>query len=215
MASENAKDPRNIYFKCENFQKVGAFKFRGAFNAVSKMLESNPNIQSFITQSSGNHGQALALACSLKNVKSYIIMPNTTPKVKQEAVKDYGGEIVLCDNTLESREKECERVQKETKSILIHPYNEPFVIQGQGTIILEVYEQLGQEKFNEIDAVLTPVSGGGLCSGLAICAKSLNKNIRIIGAEPENADDAKRSLESGVLVKFEKNSKYYCGWFES
>ncbi len=184
----------NLYFKCENFQKVGAFKFRGATNAVLS-LSSGERDKGVVTHSSGNHAAALALAAGMNGVKAYIVMPENAPVVKKNAVAGYGASITYCKPTLQAREDTTRLIMEETGATLVHPYDNFDVICGQGTAVLELLEEQ-----NELDIIIAPVGGGGLMSGTAICARSMNSNITIIGAEPENADDAFRSFQSGRLL---------------
>ncbi|MHC4597848.1 MAG: pyridoxal-phosphate dependent enzyme [Planctomycetota bacterium] len=183
-----------IFFKCENFQKVGAFKFRGACNAVFSLDEDQAS-RGVVTHSSGNHAQALALAAGLRGVPAHIVMPETAPKVKVEAVKGYGGRVRFCRPTLEARESAAEEVIAETGAVLIHPYNDPRIIAGQGTAALELLEEV-----MDLDVVMAPVGGGGLlCGALIVCA-ALSPGTRGIAAEPAGADDAYRSWKSGTIV---------------
>lgn len=182
-----------IFFKCENLQKVGAFKFRGASNAVfSKSIEEIKN--GVATHSSGNHAQAVALAASMRGIKATIVMPENAPKVKVEAVKGYGAEIVFCEPTIDARESTLQELIREKGACFIHPYNDATVIAGQGTAAKELLEEIP-----DLDILLTPVGGGGLLSGSSIAAKAIRPAIRVIGAEPERADDACRSFRSGRL----------------
>lgn len=183
----------NILFKCENFQKVGAFKFRGASNAVIS-LDGNEALKGVATHSSGNHAAALALAARYRGVKAYIVMPETAPPVKKEAVKNYGGEITFCAPTLEARETTLEKLVRQTGATFIHPYNDFNVIAGQGTASKELIEDAGG-----LDIVMVPVGGGGLLSGTSIAVKGMSPQTMVIGAEPKNADDAFRSFKTGVL----------------
>lgn len=183
-----------LFFKCENLQKAGAFKFRGALNAILS-LSDQQLVNGVATHSSGNHAAALSLAASLKGVKAYIVMPDTAPAVKVNAVKQYGGVITFCEPTLEARESTLAKVVAETGATFIHPYNNFNVICGQGTAAKELLEEVGP-----LDVVMAPVGGGGLMSGTSISAKALCPQAQIIGAEPKNADDACRSLNSGQLV---------------
>ena len=185
---------RRLFFKCENLQKVGAFKFRGACNAVMKLAD-RVAAQGVLTHSSGNHAQALALAARLRGIAAHIVMPNNAPKVKQRAVDDYGARIILCEPTLESRESTAAAVQSETGGTLIHPYDQLDIIAGQGTVALELMEQV-----DNLDAIVAPVGGGGLVSGICIAAKALNPKIRIFAAEPIGADDAARSFAAGQRI---------------
>jgi len=188
----------DIYFKCENFQKVGAFKFRGAFNAVD-ILEENELKNGVATHSSGNHAQALALAARIKGIPAYIVMPKNAPGVKVEAVKNYGGIITFCEPTLEAREKTLEKVIKRTGATFIHPYNNFYIIAGQATIGLELIEEIP-----ELDVIMGPIGGGGLMSGTAIITDSLSPETKTIGVEPTAADDAYRSLKAGKIIRPEK-----------
>jgi threonine dehydratase len=183
-----------LFFKCENFQKAGAFKFRGACNAVFS-LASEEARRGVATHSSGNHAQALALAARMRGITAHIVMPRNSPKVKREAVEGYGGKITFCEPTLESREKTLEEVVKNTGAVFIHPYNNYEVIAGQGTCALELLEEVPTP-----DVVMTPVGGGGLLSGTAITASELSPSTKIIAAEPENADDAYLSFREGRII---------------
>ncbi len=183
-----------LFFKCEHLQKVGAFKFRGALNAVLKLPEDVAR-RGVVTHSSGNHAQALALAARLRGIPAHIVMPRTAQEVKRRAVEEYGGRVVLCEPTLQAREATAAAVQAETEASLIHPYDHPDVIAGQGTVALELLEQVP-----DLDAIITPVGGGGLLSGVCVAAKGLKPAVRVFGAEPSGADDAARSLASGTLI---------------
>jgi threonine dehydratase len=183
-----------IYFKCENFQKVGAFKFRGATNALQNLMKIEKPI-AVCTHSSGNHAQALSLAAKQAGISAYIVMPNNAPKVKIDAVKSYHAQIIFCDPTLNARESSLEMVQKETKAVFIHPYDNCHVIAGQGTAALEFVTD-----YPDLDVLMTPVGGGGLLSGSAISAKHLTHSIKVFGAEPLNANDAWQSFYQKQLV---------------
>lgn len=183
-----------IYFKCENFQKVGAFKFRGATNAV-QLLSEMEAAKGVATHSSGNHAQALALAARARGIKAYIVMPRTAPSVKVEAVRGYGGEISFCEPTLQAREKMLEEVVNKTGAIVIHPYNDSRIIAGQATAAMELITEIEM-----LDKIMTPVGGGGLLSGTALAASYLSPETKVIGTEPEGADDAYRSFKSGKLM---------------
>jgi threonine dehydratase len=182
-----------IYFKCENFQKTGSFKIRGATNAVFSLSDEQAK-NGVITHSSGNHGAALAQAASWRGIKSYVITPRLSPQVKKDALKFYGAEVTFSDAMLESREAETKKVKNRTGAKLIHPYNNDVVICGQGTTALELFEETG-----ELDFVCTPVGGGGILNGTAICAKEIFPNITVFGGEPELAKDAYLSLKNGKL----------------
>jgi threonine dehydratase len=183
-----------LYFKCENFQKVGAFKFRGATNAVLSLSEEDRK-KGVVTHSSGNHAAALALAASMNGIKANIVMPENAPVVKKNAVAGYGAEITFCKPTLAAREEATRMIMDKNGATLIHPYDNFNVICGQGTAALELL----QDK-NDLDAVIAPVGGGGLLSGTSVCVKGIDKNIRVIGAEPLNANDAYISFNSGILT---------------
>jgi threonine dehydratase len=184
----------NVFFKCENFQRVGAFKFRGACNAVFSLPEGAIP-RGVATHSSGNHAQALALAARLRGMRAFIVMPRNAPKVKRQAVADYGAEIIPCEPTVADREATTERVVAETGATLVHPYNDPRIIAGQGTAALELLEEVWP-----LDLLLAPVGGGGLISGTAIAAAAISPHTRVIAAEPAGADDAYRSLQGGEIV---------------
>lgn len=183
-----------IFFKCENFQKAGAFKSRGACNAVFSLGEDQLK-KGVCTHSSGNHAQALARAAQLRNMDAYIVMPETSPKVKVAGVKGYGGKITFCKPTLEARENTIKKVIEATAALEIHPYNNYTIIAGQATCALELLEQIGNS-----DIILAPVGGGGLLSGTALSTKYLSDRCRVIAAEPEMADDAYRSFYAGKLI---------------
>jgi threonine dehydratase len=184
----------SLFFKCENFQKVGAFKFRGACNAVFSLGEEEAR-RGVATHSSGNHAAALSLAARLRGVPAHVVMPRTSRAVKRAAVAGYGGRIVLCEPTLAAREATLAEVVAETGATVIHPYNDARVIAGQGTAALELLEDV-----RGLDVVMTPVGGGGLLSGTAISVTSLSPATRVVAAEPEGADDAFRSLQQGRIV---------------
>ena len=182
-----------IFFKCENFQKVGAFKFRGACNAILKLPKEDGD-KGIITHSSGNHAQAVALASKLCGYKATIVMPENAPKVKVAAVRGYGAEIVFCKSTIDAREETAQKIIDKTGATFIHPYNHPDVIAGQGTAVVELLDEVP-----DLDIILAPVGGGGLISGTAIAAKYISTGIKVFGAEPEWADDAFRSFHSGKI----------------
>lgn len=183
-----------LFFKCENFQKVGAFKFRGASNAVLS-LSPEKKSRGVVTHSSGNHAAALALAASMNGIRAFIVMPETAPDVKKRAVKGYGANITFCKPTLQAREETCKTIMEREGATLIHPYDNFSVICGQGTASLELLQEMP-----ELDIVVAPIGGGGLMSGTSTLIKGINKRIRVIGAEPRNADDAFRSFKSGTLL---------------
>ncbi len=192
--SLNEKVGAQVYLKCENMQKVGAFKFRGASNAVWS-LNDDAATRGVCTHSSGNHAQALALAARLRGIPAYIVMPNNAPQVKKDAVAGYGGQISFCAPTLEAREATMRRVYEATGSNVVHPYNDERVIAGQGTAALELLEDVP-----DLDVIIAPVGGGGLLSGTSIAATEMKPGIRVIAAEPEMADDAYRSMQAGEIV---------------
>lgn len=182
-----------VFFKCENLQKVGAFKFRGAINVVLQLSDEERR-RGVITHSSGNHAQALSLAASTLGIKATIVMPHTSPKVKIDATRGYGAEVVLCEPTLESRERLTNEIIEKRGQVLVHPYDNPRIIAGAGTAALELIEEVGA-----LDYVFAPVGGGGLVSGTAIAAKGLCPEAKVIAVEPKGADDAYRSFKSGNL----------------
>jgi threonine dehydratase len=182
-----------LFFKCDNFQKTGSFKIRGASNAIFSMSKEQI-ANGIVTLSSGNHGAAVACAAAWRGVPAYIVMPKNTPKVKCQAVENYGGRITFCEPTLTSRAETAARVQAETGAALVHPYDDDRIIAGQATAAKELLEEV-----NDLDAVFAPVSGGGLLSGTCLGAQGMRPEILVFGCEPERADDAYRSLTSGVL----------------
>ncbi|MDD5542368.1 MAG: pyridoxal-phosphate dependent enzyme [Acidobacteriia bacterium] len=188
-----------LFFKCENFQKGGAFKARGATNAVL-MLSEEIARRGVVTHSSGNHAAALSLAASFRGIKAYIVVPSNAPAPKVAAIKGYGGRITFCEPTLAARESTTARLMAEKEVYLIHPYNNHHVMAGQGTCALELLEQLQEGSAAPPDMILAPVGGGGLVSGTAIVAKSLHPQLKVIGCEPHGADDARRSKKSGKLI---------------
>ncbi len=196
-ASLDEKVGAQVFMKCENLQKVGAFKFRGACNAVFSLTDEEA-ARGVATHSSGNHAQALALAARLRDIPAYIVMPENAPAVKKAAVAGYGGQITYCRPTLQARETTTEQIVKETGATVVHPYNDYRVIAGQGTAALELLQEIP-----DLDIVLAPVGGGGLLSGTAIAAKGLAPHIRVLAAEPEMADDAYRSLKAGYIIPSE------------
>lgn len=184
----------DLYFKCENFQKVGAFKFRGASNAVWSLGDKEAAM-GVATHSSGNHAQALALAAKMRGIPASIVMPSNSPVVKKDAVAGYGGRIYFCEQTLEARESTLNQVIAETGAVEIHPYNNFNVISGQGTAALELLEEV-----NSPDFIITPVGGGGLLSGTLTTVSSLSPSTKVIAAEPKGADDAFRSIKENRIV---------------
>jgi len=183
----------DLYFKCENFQRMGAFKMRGAANAIMQLTDEQKQ-NGVVTHSSGNFAQALSLSAQSLGVKAYIVMPNSAPKVKKEAVKGYGGILVECESTLEARERESDCIVKEHGATFIHPSNDDHVILGQGTACKELLELQPN-----LDYVVTPVGGGGLIAGTALAARYFGNNCKTIGGEPFEVDDAYRSLLSGKI----------------
>lgn len=190
-----------IYFKCENLQKVGAFKARGGFNALLALSE-NERKKGVTAHSSGNHAQAVALAAKTLGVKAYIVMPSTAPKVKKDAVLGYGAEVIDCEPTLEARESTVEQIIKEKGAVLVHPFNDYNIIAGQGTAAIELLESQP-----DLDYIFTPIGGGGLVSGSALVAKYLSPKTKVIGSEPEEADDAFRSFKVGKILPHETPPK--------
>jgi threonine dehydratase len=183
-----------IFFKCENFQKTGAFKFRGACNAIFSLTENEAS-RGVGTHSSGNHAAALAYAASLKGLKAFIVMPSTAPEIKKKAVRGYGGEITFCEPTLQARESTLQNLVNKNGITVIHPYNNQKVIAGQGTSALELMNEI-----QGLDLVMCPVGGGGLLSGTALSVKALSPGCRVIAAEPAGADDAFRSFHAGYII---------------
>lgn len=180
-----------LSFKAENLQRTGAFKARGATNAVLSLSEAEAR-HGVVTHSSGNHGAALAYAAARRGIAAFVVMPENAPKVKQDNVRRYGGTIRLCAPNPAAREAGCAEVQRETGATLVHPFDNPRVIAGQGTAALELLQQVP-----ELDVVIAPVGGGGLLSGTSIVVRSSAPSVRVYGAEPANADDAARSFRSG------------------
>ena len=183
----------SIFFKCENFQRMGAFKMRGAANAILQLTEAQQS-KGVVTHSSGNFAQALSLAAKSLGVKAYIVMPSTAPQVKKDAVKGYGGEIIECPPTLQDRENTSMQIQKEKGATFLHPSNDLDVILGQGTAALELLEDQ-----KDLEYIFTPVGGGGLIAGTALAAHFFGTNCKVIGGEPFEVDDAYRSLQSGKI----------------
>lgn len=183
-----------LFFKCENFQKVGAFKFRGACNTVMS-LTMEEAARGVATHSSGNHAQALALAAKIRGIPAHIVMPENSPGVKKAAVAGYGAQITFCKPTLQAREETLAEVVEKTGATFVHPYNDLRVITGQATAALELLEDTGS-----LDIVIAPVGGGGLLSGTALTVSYLYPQIRVIAGEPAGADDAYRSLQEGRIV---------------
>lgn len=183
----NQRTRRSVWFKCENFQKTGSFKFRGATNAVRALSDADA-VRGVVTHSSGNHAQALALAARERGIDATIVMPRTAAAVKKSAVLDYGGVVVECEPNLAARESACAAIAERTGATIIPPFDHPLVMAGQGTAALELLEEVPM-----LDAIVVPVGGGGLLSGFTIAAHGVNPKLRIFGAEPLGADDAARS----------------------
>lgn len=190
----NALTGAQLFFKCENFQRAGAFKFRGAVNAVLQLAEQDAS-RGVATHSSGNFAAALSLAARLRGIDAFVVMPKNAPAIKKEAVSAYGGKIVFCEPTLEARERSLAQVVEQTGAVFIHPFNNARVIAGQGTAALELLSE--QER---LDVLIAPVGGGGLISGTALAAGTAAYQIAVIGAEPAGADDACRSLAAGKII---------------
>ena len=184
----------NLFFKCENFQKTGSFKIRGAANSILQLNDKEIK-NGIITTSSGNHGAAVAFIANKIGASSKIIMPNNTPKNKIENVERYGGEIFYCEPNIKSREYTLEKMVQKSGGSIIHPYNDEKIIAGQGTAAKELIE-----KVPDLDAIICPVSGGGLLSGTLLAAKNLKPDIKVFGAEPENADDTYRSVLKNKIM---------------
>ena len=191
----NALAGAQLYFKCENFQEGGAFKARGATNAVFALSAAELRA-GVVTHSSGNHGAAVARAARLRGVRARIVMPENSSRAKLEAVRRYGGEVLLCEPTLAAREALAAQLVADSGAVFIHPYDDPRVIAGQGTIALELLEEVPH-----LDWLLVPVGGGGLASGVAVAAKAMRPAIRLVAVEPIGADDAQRSFASGTLSR--------------
>jgi threonine dehydratase len=184
----------SLFFKCENFQKVGAFKFRGACNAVFSLSEQEAG-RGVATHSSGNHAAALALAARWRGISATIVMPYTAPAIKKAAVAGYGARVVFCEPTLKAREETLAAEVARSGATVVHPYNDERVIAGQGTAALELLADVAN-----LDIVMTPVGGGGLLSGTAIAVTACSPKTKVMGAEPEGADDAYRSLRAGRIL---------------
>jgi threonine dehydratase len=194
----NEASDASVFFKCENFQKVGAFKARGATNAVLSLDEAIAQ-RGVATHSSGNHAAALARAAKLRGITAHIVMPSNSTRAKIRAVNDYGGRIVFCEPTQAAREAACSRVIQETGATLIHPSDDQNVMAGQGTAAVEFLEDAPN-----LDLLLCPVGGGGLLCGAALAAKAIRSEIRVIATEPANADDTAQSVRAGHLVRLKK-----------
>lgn len=202
MTSQSVNDRTgcNVFFKCENFQKVGAFKARGAMNAALS-LTPEQRAKGIATHSSGNHAQAIARAAKILGIKSYIVMPRTAPEIKKRGVKGYGGEIFECEPTLQAREATLAEVINKTGATEIHPFNNYDVIAGQATAAKELFEEVGH-----LNVIMAPVGGGGLLSGTALAAKYFSPNTIVIAGEPAGSDDAYRSMKSGKIEQAQSNT---------
>ncbi len=183
-----------VFFKCENLQRAGAFKFRGAYNVLSQ-LSAEERKRGVIAHSSGNHAQAVALAAKLLDIDAIIVMPKNSSPVKIQATQGYGATIILCDSTIEARVEVTQKLIDENSYVLVHPYNDADIISGAGTAVLELINETGP-----LDWVFAPVGGGGLISGTAIATKGLSPKTQVIAVEPKGADDAYRSFKSGTLI---------------
>jgi threonine dehydratase len=198
-ASLDAMTGARLFFKCENLQRTGSFKIRGASNAILSLSEKEA-AHGIVTQSSGNHGAAVACAAAWRGVPAFIVMPQNAPRVKVRAIEAYGGKITFCEPKVSSRNDVCARVQSETGAALVHPFDNDDIISGQATAAKELVEEIP-----DLDAIFAPVSGGGLLSGTCLGAKGLHPGIRVFGCEPERADDAYRSLSGGALQSLESS----------
>src|SRR5947207_6419066 len=194
----NQASGASLFFKCENFQKIGAFKARGAANAVFSLDDATAR-RGVATHSSGNHGAAVARAAKLRGIHAHIVMPTNPAKVKIRAVESYGARVVFCEPTEEAREATCADVIAKTGATLIHSFENEDVMAGQGTAAVELLEEV-----SDLDVVMCPVGGGGLLCGTAVAAKAMRPKIKVIAAEPANADDAARSFRAGRLIRTEK-----------
>jgi threonine dehydratase len=183
-----------LFFKCENFQRIGAFKFRGACNAIARFTDAQRRA-GVLTYSSGNHAQAIALAAKLAGIDATIIMPHDAPALKVQATRGYGGEVIFYDRYTEDREAIGRRLAQERGMTLIPPYDHPDVIAGQGTAAKELFDEIGQ-----LDVLLVPLGGGGLLAGSALAASQLSPSCKVIGVEPEAGNDGQQSLRSGAIV---------------
>ncbi len=199
MTSEtfNKMTGAEIFFKCENLQKAGAFKARGASNAVFSLSEEAA-AKGVATHSSGNHAASLSYAAGRRGIPCHVVMPETAPQAKQDAVTTYGGHITLCAPSTEARETTLEGIVEETGADFVHPYNDPRIIAGQGTAALELLEDVG-----DLDAIVAPIGGGGMISGSCITCAAVSPKTKIYAAEPENADDAYKSFKTGELVEYD------------
>ncbi|XP_002736011.2 serine racemase-like [Saccoglossus kowalevskii] len=188
---------RHLYFKCELFQKIGAFKYRGAYNAIRHLIDDCPDKSKVevVTHSSGNHGQAVSLTAKEAGIKAYIVMQNNTPDVKVRAVEGYGGTVILCEPSEKAREAVAQKIVEETGASFISASQHPDVIAGQATMAVELLNEVPN-----LDAIVAPVSGGGMVAGICIAAKHIKPDIKIYAAEPINADDCAKSLAAGHII---------------
>jgi len=193
-SSLNELSGAELYFKCDNFQKAGSFKIRGATNTVEQLTIEELN-RGVVTTSSGNHGAALSMAVTRRGGKTKVVMPNNTPEIKVNNVERNGGEVVWCEPEQESRESVLKELIEKTGAVVVHPYNDERIMAGQGTCAKELLED-----HPELDVIISPVSGGGLLSGTLLSSKALKDDIQVFGAEPAEADDAYRSLKLGKIV---------------
>src|SRR5256885_8989355 len=194
----NQASGASLFFKCENFQKIGAFKARGATNAIFSLDDATAR-RGVATHSSGNHGAAVARAAKLRGIPAHIVMPSNSAKVKIRAVEGYGARVVFCEPTEEARDATCADVIAKTGAMLIHSFENPDVIAGQGTAAVELLEDVP-----DVDLMMCPIGGGGLLARTAVAAKSMRPNVKVIAAEPENADDAAQSFREGRVIHTEK-----------
>jgi len=190
----NTETKTSIFFKCDNFQKTGSFKIRGATNTILQ-LSKKQLTNGVITTSSGNHGAAVSSAASKLGASIKVIMPDNSPKFKVDNVQRYGGEIIFCEPNIKARENTLKKMVQETAATIVHPYNDEKIIAGQGTAAKELLESIP-----DLDVIIAPVSGGGLLAGTLLAAKNINPNIKIYGAEPKNADDAYQSIKNKKIV---------------
>jgi threonine dehydratase len=190
----DARTGAKLFFKCENYQRMGAFKFRGAFNAIARFTDAQ-RAAGVLTFSSGNHAQAIALSARLAGIRATIIMPNDAPALKVQATKEYGGEVIFYDRYTENREEIARRLADERGMTLVPPYDHPDVICGQGTAARELFEDVGP-----LDILLVPLGGGGLLAGSALAASGLSPDCKVIGVEPEAGNDGQQSLRKGEIV---------------
>ncbi len=185
----------NVFYKCENLQKTGSFKVRGACNKIANLTEDEKS-NGVIASSAGNHAQGVALGAKMSGIKATIVMPSTAPLAKVTATKGYGAEVVLNGLVYDDAYAKAVEIQKETKATFLHPFNDKYVISGQGTIALEIFEQLE----NNVDTILCPIGGGGIIAGVAVAAKALNPNVKIVGVQTANIPSMKASMENGKVT---------------